>query len=159
MNLDKIEKKLPEEIVSLIDHEASLRGATRHEVVALLISSVKGSNLTEENRQLRADIEVLEKLQDDDKKEIKFLREEIRKFSSGLTSLAVTLGERKGDKDSQIEVENLSLRIKELGEEIILLKQCSKSEESGVIEKNLPLIMVSTLAALLLIYLIVSKFV
>ena len=154
---EKIEKKLPDDIIALIDQEAVAKGISRQEIVSHLISAVKGANLTEENKQLKREIDRLEKNKDEDNKEIKFLREEISKFSSGLTSLAVTIGEWRGNAEQTATVESLSVQIHELSSEISLLKEMKPEESQTVIEKNLPLIMVSVLAGLLLIYLILSK--
>jgi hypothetical protein len=154
---EKIEKKLPDDIIALIDQEALAKGMSRQEIVSHLITAVKGANLTEENKQLKREIDRLEKNKDEDKKEIKFLRDEISKFSSGLTSLAVTIGECKGNAEQNATVDSLSVQIQELSSEISLLKEMKRGENQTIVEKNLPLIMVSILAGLLLIYLILSK--
>jgi hypothetical protein len=140
MNIDKIEKRLPDEILILINQEATSHDISRQEAISRLISSVRDSDLAEENRQLRTEIDVLKKLQDDEKKEIKFLREEISKFSSGLTTLAVTIGKGKGAEDHQMAVDSLSVKIKELGEEIAVIRPLTERNKGMVIEENLPLI-------------------
>jgi len=157
MTNDKIEKKLPDEIISLIDLEASSKGMSRQDVISHLVMAVKGAGQADENKRLKKEIEILEKQRDEDKKEIRFLRDEISRFSSGLTSLAVTIGESKGSADQLFTIASLSDQMKELSAEISLLKQDPHQENLTVIEKNLPLIMVSMLAALLLIYIIISK--
>jgi hypothetical protein len=154
---EKIEKKLPDDIIALIDQEALSTGKSRQEIVSHLISAVKGANLTEENKQLKWEIDQLQKHKDENYKEIKFLRDEISKFSSGLTSLAVTMGERRGTDEQIATVESLSVQIHELSSEISFLKGMKTNEGHTVIEKNLPLIMVSILAGLLLVYLILSN--
>ena len=157
MSNDKIEKKLPDEIISLIDLEASSKGMSRQDVISQLVSAVKGAGQVDENKRLKKEIEILEKQREEDKKEIRFLRDEISKFSSGLTSLAVTIGESKGGADQISTIAALSDQMKEISADISLLKQDPHMENLTVIEKNLPLIMVSMLAALLLIYIIISK--
>lgn len=157
MGSDKIEKRLPDEIIALIDREASSRGISRQEVVSLLISAVKEAALAEENKNLKHDVEYLHKQQKENLSEIQFLRDEISKFSSGLTSLAVTLGEGKRNDSQKPEVDSLSDQIRELSGEISHLKEAASGDNQTIVEKNLPLIMVSILAGLLLIYLIISK--
>lgn len=157
MGNEKVEKKLPDEIITLIDLEASSRGISRQEVISQLISAVKETGQVEQVKRLKKEIESLERLRDEDKKENRFLRDEISKFSSGLTSLAVTIGESRGSADQISTIAALSDQMKELSAEITFLKQDPQKENLTVIEKNLPLIMVSVLAALLLIYIIISK--
>jgi hypothetical protein len=155
MGTEKIEKKLPDDIVSLIDQEASSKGMTRQEVVSHLIGAVKGANLAEENKQLKKEIELVHKQQEEEHKEIRFLREEISKFSTGLTSLAIALGEGKGNSDAAV-IESLSNQVHELVSEISVLKESKPIERQTVIENNMPLIMMSILSGLLLVYLIIS---
>lgn len=157
MNSNKIEKKLPDEIIALIDYEASSKGLNRQDVISHLVSAVKGAGQVEENKRIKKDYEILEKQRDEDKKEIRFLRDEISKFSSGLTSLAITIGESKGSADQISTIAALSDQMKGLSEEISLMKQDQPKEYPTMIDKNLPLIMISVLAALLLIFLILSK--
>lgn len=133
MNFDKIEKRLPDEIISLIDHEASTRGISKQEVISLLVSAVNGNTLDEENRRLKVEIEVLEKFRDDERKEIKFLREENSKFSDGLTSLDVPIGGKKGNGEQQTAVNVISDQIRELAQGISLLRQIPEKEETSVI--------------------------
>jgi ATP-dependent Clp protease ATP-binding subunit ClpA len=154
---DKIEKRLPDDIISLIDQEASSSGISRQDVVSRLITAVKEANLAEENKELKRENEYLHKQQKDNQSEIQYLRDEISKFSSGLTSLAVTLGEGRVHEVQKSTVDSLSNQIRELSEDINHIKENSHDEERSVMEKNLPLIMVSILAGLLLIYLIISK--
>lgn len=156
MSSDKIEKKLPDEILDLIEAEALAKGINKQDAIANLISAVKETELGDEIKKLKKERESLEKQRDEDKKEIKFLREEVSKFSLGLTTLAGTIGEVKNSGE-QSAILTLTDQINSLSTEISKLKESSSKEEMTVIEKNLPLIMVSVLAALLLIYLIASK--
>jgi len=157
MGSDKVEKRLPDDILALIDQEASSKGMSRQEIISLLIAAVKEANLTEENKELKRDIEYLHKQQKENVSEIQFLRDEIGKFSSGLTSLAVTLGEGKASNAQSPATDPLSAQIQELSDEIAHLKEATSGETQTVIEKNLSLIIVSVLAGLLLVYLIISK--
>ncbi|HWQ65434.1 MAG TPA: hypothetical protein VN372_01045 [Methanospirillum sp.] len=157
MNCNKIEKRLPDEIIDLIDLEVSSKGMSRQEIISHLVRAVKGADQSEENKRLKREIELLQKQRDEEKKEIHFLRDEISKFSSGLTSLAVTIGENKGNFEHESVIASLSDQVEVLSQEMVLLKRDPHIESNTAIEKNLPLIMVSILAALLLIYLIISK--
>jgi len=154
---DKVEKRLPDDIIALIDQEASSKGMTRQEIISLLITAVKEADLADENKELKRDIGYLHKQQKENVSEIQFLRDEISKFSSGLTSLAVTLGEGKANGAQKFETDSLSTQIQELSDEITQLKEAASGDTQNVVEKNLPLIIVSVLAGLLLIYLIISK--
>jgi hypothetical protein len=153
---EKIEKKLPEDIITLIDQEAASKNMSRQEVISHLISAVKGANISEENKRLKKEIELVHKQQEEEHKEIRFLREEISKFSSGLTSLAVTIGEGRIQDEQKLTIESLSVQIRELSTELSNIKEIP-GETHSLLEKQLPLIMVSVLAGLLLIYLILSK--
>ncbi|WP_319538177.1 hypothetical protein [uncultured Methanospirillum sp.] len=157
MGSDKVEKRLPDDIIALIDQEASSKDMSRQEIISLLITAVKEANLAEENKELKRDIEYLHKQQKESVSEIQFLRDEISKFSSGLTSLAVTLGEGKANDAQKSDTDSFSSQIQELSDEITHLKEAASGENQTVVEKNLPLIIVSVLAGLLLIYLIISK--
>lgn len=157
MGSDKIEKRLPDDIISLIDQEASSNGISRQDVVSRLITAVKESNLAEENRELKRENEFLHKQQKENQSDIQFLRDEISKFSSSLTSLAVTLGEGRVNDIQKSAIEPLSNQIRDLSEEINQIKANSPGDNQTIIEKNLPLIMVSILAGLLLVYLIIGK--
>lgn len=156
MSSDKIEKKLPDEILDLIEAEALAKGINKQDAIANLISLVKETELGDEIKKLKKERDLFEKQRDEDKKEIKFLREEVSKFSVGLTSLAGSIGDAKNSGE-QPAIISLTEQIHSLSAEISKLKESSSKEEMTVIEKNLPLIMVSVLAALLLIYLIASK--
>lgn len=157
MGSDKIEKRLPDDIISLIDQEAALNGISRQDVVSRLINAVKESNLAEENKELKRENEFLHKQHKENQSDIQFLRDEISKFSSGLTSLAVTLGEGKNNDLQKSTIDSLSTQIRELSDEINQIKAINPENNQTIIEKNLPLIMVSILAGLLLIYLIIGK--
>ncbi|PWR73026.1 hypothetical protein [Methanospirillum lacunae] len=157
MGSDKIEKRLPDDIITLIDQEASLNGISRQDVVSRLIAAVKESNLAEENRELKRENEFLHKQQKENQSDIQFLRDEMSKLSSGLTSLTLTLGEGRVNDAQKSTIDLLSIQIQKISEEVNQLKTVNPDDNQTIIEKNLPLIMVSILAGLLLIYLIIGK--
>ncbi|HOJ97552.1 MAG TPA: hypothetical protein PK024_12035, partial [Methanospirillum sp.] len=62
MGTDKIEKRLPEEILSYIDEEAVQSGITRQEAVSKLVHAVVAHQHDRETMQLRQEVKTLSRL-------------------------------------------------------------------------------------------------
>jgi hypothetical protein len=158
MGTEKIEKKLPDEIVSFIDEEAATRSITRQEAISRLIQSVIGMKNEIEIERLKTEIKdyIRQIAMKDD--EISYLRGELSAMNRGLSKLAENIVKTNSDK---IEIQSMITPVREemtifFNENKKILERLDKSSRFGY-EEHFPLIIIGILSGLLIVYLIIMK--
>jgi len=158
MGTEKVEKKLPDEILAIIDAESMNSGISRHEALSRLIHSVTSLKNETETEQMKLEMKALGKqiaMKDD---EIAYLRNELSIMNQGLSKLAENLAAGNSN------VRNIDSMITPVKEEITLLsgelyemKERLASGSMQSYEKHIPIMVVGFLACLLIVYLIIMK--
>lgn len=160
MGIEKIGKKLPEDIISIIDAEAAVHSISRQEAVSRLIHSVSETRYESENELLKNQLKDLTRqisMKDD---EITYLRGELSALNRGLTKLAENLMNNNSHEDEIVAlVSPIKAEISQYSDELKKLQEEMKNNDLCWYDKHTPLIIIGILAALLIVYLIVSTMV
>ncbi|NLV27882.1 MAG: hypothetical protein GXY48_12080 [Methanomicrobiales archaeon] len=158
MGIEKLEKKLPEEIISIIDDEAAAVSISRQEAISRLMHSVTEKKYRVENELLKSQVKDLLRqisMKDD---EISYLRGELTSLNKGLTRLAENLVHNNTDLN---EVQSLLSPLKQemttCFNEVKLIQERMEKNDRNTYEKYIPIIFTGIFACLLVIFLIVSK--
>ena len=158
MGLDKIEKRLPEDILASIDEEAIRSGITRQEAVSKLIHNVTAQRNGNETEHLKQEVKSLSKILAMKDDEIMYLRPELTAVHKGLSKMADSLA---SGNTTITDIEHLfhpvQERVDELSGNYDNLKQACESARHVPYEQHIPLIIIGTLAGLLVLYLIIIK--
>lgn len=158
MGIDKIEKKLPEEILAYIDEEAAQSGITRQEAVSRLVHTVLAQRNENENDQLRQEIKALSKLIAMKDEEISYMRSELSAVHKGLSKMADTLASgNRTENDLQIQIIPIKEQVSHLSEEFSNLQGSIQAAHHSSYDRHIPIIIIGILAALLVVYLIVVR--
>jgi|GEM_PF-1281319 len=158
MGTQKIEKKLPDSILALIDEEAEKMGISRQEAISRLISSVLSlKNETEiEHLILELKNQGIQLVMKDE--EISYLRTELSNMNQGLSKMAENLTKRNcsiADVDAQVSP--MRDEVTALSGEISKMRDKIETISSSSFERHIPLLIIGILAGLLVVYLIVMK--
>ncbi len=158
MGIDKIEKRLPEEILAFIDEETVKSGVTRQEAVSKLVHAVTAERNGNEIDHLRQEIKALSKLLAMKDDEISYLRSELTSVHKGLSKMADTLASgTRNEPDIDTRLIPVREQISHLSEEFSEFQVTMKTGEPSSYERHIPIIIIGVLAALLVVYLIVSR--
>ncbi len=157
MGTDKIEKRLPEEILSYIDEEAVQSGITRQEAVSKLVHAVVANRNDHETMQLRQEVKNLSRLLAMKEEENAYLRSELSAVHKGLSKMADTLASGYNMKEIGQQIHPVEEKITELSGAYKELKETLESALHPSYERHIPLIMIGILAGLLILYLIIMK--
>ena len=159
METQKIEKKLPEEILAVIDEVTINQSITRQEAISRLVTTVINRRNESENERLKIEIKELNRLialKDD---EIGYLRGELTALNRGLSKLAENLIKSNNDKS---EVQSMIHPVREelasVSQEIIKIQENMGRKSGKTIEEYIPFTAIAILVALVVILLIVVKF-
>lgn len=155
---DKVEKKLPAEILSLIDEEAVNLNITRQDAIRNLISIINMKRCDAELNNLRMENGILNKyirLKDD---EILFLRKELSLLNGGLSKLAENLMKRGDDmSETRNRVDKLTQETKDLAQEQTIIKADLEKRFSFPFNTSLLYFAIGLCVGMLLIYLLFLK--
>lgn len=158
MGLDKVEKRLPEDILASIDEEAVRSGITRQEAVSRLIHTVTAQRNENETEHLRQEVKALSKLLAMKDDEIMYLRSELTAVHKGLSKMADSLASGNTTiTDFEHLLHPVQERVDELSVNYDMLKRAYESARHAPYEQHIPLIIIGTLAGLLVLYLIIMK--
>jgi len=158
MAAEKVLKKLPEEILTLIDEEAFSQGITREQAIKRLISVLVVTNQEHEIEQLRSELKNLQKIINLKEEEVGYLRGELGHHTRGLSKLADTAFKTRADEAETTGLLNsLQASLHDLQADNVALKTRVDALTSVSLDKHLPLIIVGVLSALLVLYLILGK--
>ena len=157
MAAEKVLKKLPEEILTLIDGEAFSQGITREEAIRRLISVLVVTNQEQEIEQLRSEIKNLQKIINLKEEEVAYLRGELGHHTRGLSKLADTAFKTRTDEATVALLHSLEASLHDLKVDNISLQTQFDALTGASIDKHLPMIIIGILSALLVLYLILGK--
>lgn len=157
MGTDKIEKRLPEEILSYIDKEAVHSGITRQEAVSKLVHAVVAHQNDHETMQLRQEVKNLSRMLAMKEEENAYLRFELSEVHKGLSKMADTLASGYNIKDIGQQIHPVQEKITELSGAYEELKETLESALHPSYERHIPIIMIGILTGLVIIYLIIMK--
>ncbi|MCA1916372.1 hypothetical protein [Methanospirillum hungatei] len=158
MGLDKIEKRLPEEILAYIDEEAVRSGITRQEAVSRLIRTVTAQKNDNETEHLKQEVKSLSKILAMKDDEIIYLRSELTAVHKGLSKMADSLASGNTTiSDIEGLLHPIQEKVHELSGNYEALKQAYESARHVSYQQHIPLIIIGILAGLLVLYLIIVK--
>ena len=158
MGVDKIEKRLPDEILAFIDEETVKSGITRQEAVSRLVHAVTAERNKNETDQLRQEVKALSKVLAMKDDEISYLRSELTAVHKGLSKMADTLASgTRNEPDIETQLIPVKEQISHLSDDFSQFQVSIKEGEPRSYERHIPIIIIGILAALLVIYLIVSR--
>lgn len=158
MSTDKIEKKLPDEILSLIDEEAFLLGISRQEAISRLLTILISSNHEREIKQLQAEMKHMQKIINLKEDEVAYLREELGYHTRGLSKLADSILKTRYDEAETAAVLNsLKESVHTIQSDNSALHCQIESLKKGPYEQQLPIIIIGIIIALLGVFLVLGK--
>lgn len=158
MAAEKVTKKLPEEILALIDEEAFSQGITRDEAIRRLISVRVVTNQEQDIEQLRSEIKNLQKIINLKEEEVAYLRGELGHHTRGLSKLADTAFKTRTDEaETAALIKSLQASLHDLKADNMAIKSQFDTLSGTSLDKHLPLIIIGILSSLLVIYLILGK--
>jgi hypothetical protein len=155
---DKVYKRLPADILTLIDEEAQAQNISRQNAISNLISIVSARRDDKEKEKLQTENMILNKylkLKDD---EITFLREEIKALNRGLTKLAETLAKRRDD-ESEIRdhLDSVMQETKMLAHDQKIIKNEMEKRSYLFSHVSILFFFAGLVIGMLIIYFIISK--
>ncbi|PWR74599.1 hypothetical protein ACKUB1_01145 [Methanospirillum stamsii] len=157
MRFEKLNKKLPEDILSVIDEEAAAGSITRQEAVSKLVRSVISIKHESENEQLKYQIKELNRqiaIKDD---EVTYLRNELHALNAGLSKLAENIVVNNAEKnDFETLLTPIKQDVSSYSDEIKNIREKIENCRHSPFENHIPLIIIGIIASLLIIYLIIS---
>lgn len=158
MAAEKVTKKLPEEILALIDEEAFSQGITRDEAIRRLISVRVVTNQEQDIEQLRSEIKNLQKIINLKEEEVAYLRGELGHHTRGLSKLADTAFKTRTDEaETAALINSLQASLHDLKADNLAIKSQFDTLSGTSLDKHLPLIIIGILSSLLVLYLILGK--
>lgn len=158
MSYEKIEKKLPEEILAYIDEESMVLGITRQEAIGRLIQSVHVMKSETETERLRIDLKAQNRELTIKDEEISFLRTELHALHTGLSKLAENLTARNNhSEEHEIQISIMRENVTTISDAIKNIQVKIDKTPDRPFEQHIPLIIIGILAGLLVLYLIISK--
>ena len=158
MSYEKIEKKLPEEILAYIDEESMVLGITRQEAIGRLIQSVHVMKSETETERLRMDLKAQNRELTIKDEEISFLRTELHALHAGLSKLAENLtAPNNHSEEHEIQISIMRENITTISNAIKNIQIKIDKTPDRSFEQHIPLIIIGILAGLLVLYLIISK--
>ena len=157
MGFEKVEKKLPAEILAIIDEESAKLGISRQEAISRLIHSVISLKNETETEKLRLELKSMSKYLAMKDEEISYLRTELSSMNQGLSKLAENLANKN---TSSFEMHALFTplhnEIGKLSGELDEVKEKIETPAPAPYEKHIPLIIIGILSCLVIIYLIMT---
>jgi len=155
---DKIEKRLPADIIALIDEEAGILNISRQAAIRNLISVINSRRNEVDLERLKAENIVLNKYLNLKNDEISYLRDELSSLNRGLSKLADNLLRRKdeeGEIRGRIDVILQETRI--LSNEQLILKGELNKRDNLLTPFNFLFFLSGLCVGMLVIYFILYK--
>lgn len=147
---------MPEEILVIIDEESARLGISRQEAISRLIHSVMAVKSEAETEKIKQELKSMGKylaMKDD---EISYLRSELSTLNQGLTKLAENLVQNTVKNPAPTLITPLEEEIKKISGEVADVKEKIEQPVHPSYDQHIPLIIIGTLSALLMIYLIAT---
>jgi len=163
MGLEKIEKKLAEDIVSLIDLEAAKQAVSRQEIISRLARVVITDRNETDIELLKTELKTIRQhlaLKED---EVSYLRGELSTIHRGLSKLAENLVSRNPEiHDWESRLLSLEDKITDLSGFVTGIRQqiedeVSEKKSSALVERQILLIIIGILTGLLGLFLILTR--